>query len=665
MTEIQDDRVHYASHRKGPEIMFSKESLGYDFTWENYIHTFQESLKTLTIQTWPQESDHLQRLVDQLSCAIEELKVQNEELQLLHQELWLERQRYLDFFNFAPDAYLITDASGVILEANQASTQLLGLPPTFFIGKPLVSFIDPANLAQFYEHLFWAKHTFQAVSFELTLSSRQIKRLPVEVRIVATQGQQDDTLHLRWLIRDISARKQAEEQLRQQALYDTLTGLPNRPCLLQKLNEALKIHRRMPNTHVAVLFLDLDGFKHINENLGHLAGDQLLRIVAQRLLSCIRPNDTVARFGGDEFAILLNQIHAQEEALTIAERIHETLASPIEIDGKRLIVFTSIGIAVTPKHSIADFHTQAEALLSNADLAMYKAKEHGTRRTQLFTSGLRSHSENVVSMKTEFRDALERQEFTLFYQPIVNICTGQLHGVEALVRWQHPRLGLVSYDKFSTVAQQTKTLSILEHKIFLDACVQGKFWIENYNLEPDFTLHINVSANRFMDETFLDDVSAALSASDFPVSQLTIELTESSLIRNPRRMAWVLEELRKLGIAISLDDFGSGYSSLSHLSSFPITEIKIDPLFIRQLHQNKNLAAIVSNTINLGRDLRLNVIAEGIETEGQLQFLLAAHCQQGQGYFFSQPLNAEVFGNVLSPPLIGIPHCLETRYRAG
>jgi len=415
------------------------------------------------------------------------------------------------------------------------------------------------------------------------------------------------------------------------------------PLFIQQLDQTLAKRSRSTSAQLplAVLCLDLDGFKHINDTFGHLTGDQLLIIVAQRLQACMRPNDLVARLGGDEFAILLEHIYDEVGALMISDRVHQALANPIDLDGHRVSVSASIGIAVN--HSPTDAGLTAEIMMGNADLAMYRAKAQSTSHTKVFKDTLRSpQAEKLVVMRTEFQEALKQKEFLLYYQPIVNIHTGICTGVEALVRWRHPRLGLISYDQFLSVARRTKALNQLEKWIFLQACREVKQWLDA------FQLHINVSAHRLADANFVKDVALALSASQFPSPQLTIELTENSLIEDCEQMTNVLGQLQAMGVQISLDDFGSGYSSLSHLCRFPINEIKIDPLFIRQLYQRDRLSEIVHNTIHLGQDLRLSIIAEGIENKDQLDFLIGAGCELGQGFLFAKPMSPQAIVDLLS-----------------
>lgn len=585
-------------------------------------------------------------VLQSVADAVQELEQRYEELHRLEQNLWIERQRFHDFFNFAPDGYAITDRAGKLLEVNQTTSRLLCLPQQLITGQYITSFVRATDLPLLGQHMEQARQA-QAQQCQIMLQSHRAGDVLVDVEISPAYDLHGQLIHLRWLIRDVGAYRNLENQRCGRSLYDALTGLPNRDLFMQQVEQALErcyqSNAESP-TQLAVVQLDLDGFKHINDSLGQRAGDQLLVVVAQRLLACMRPHDVVARLGGDEFAVLLDHIHDEAGVSLVSDRIHQALANPIEVEGQRVFVTASIGMAITAFGALDSgdrFQMTTQQMMGNADVAMYRAKAQGMGQTQMFAQHLRSKADPVVQMYTEFCDALEHQEFLLHYQPIVNIHTQRLEGVEALVRWQHPRLGLISYDRFLAAACRTKALSLLEYWIFWKACSEVKEWMERYPLDETFALHINVSAHRLAEDNFVEDVAMTLLSTQFPAEQLTIEVTENSLIDDPKHMTEVLQRLRMLGIKISLDDFGSGYSSLSHLCMFPISEIKIDPLFIRNLHERDRLADIVNNTINMGQDLQLNIIAEGIETESQRSFLTQTGCQLGQGYLFSRPLAAE------------------------
>lgn len=579
----------------------------------------------------------IQTALADLVSAADSLEARFEELQRLEQNVWMERQRFQDFFEFAPDSCLITSKTGKILEVNQATSRLLCLPQPMILGRFVSEFIDPDDLVRLSDRLQLVING-QATHLTLTLASRRLGETIVEAEISPAFNLHGQLTHLRWLMRDERPTSLSARRSDHHLLYDALTGLPNRALLTQQLDQLLKQRSQSSgNPPLILMYIDLDGFKHINTSFGHQAGNQLLVIVAQRLLACMRPNDLVARLVSDEFAVLLEQVQDEMGALRISDRIHQALNDPIELDGHRVSISASIGIDIS--YPPVDSAVTAEIMIGNADMAMCQAKAQSNSHTGIFNSSWQSsQAEHLVVMRTEFQDALRRQEFLLHYQPIVNIHTGRCSGVEALVRWQHPRLGLISYERFLAVARRTKALDQLERWIFLQACQEVQQWLERYRLDQGFQLHINVSAHRLAAANFVDDVALALASTQFPPPQLTIELTENSLIDDCDQMAVILGQLRSMDIKVSLDDFGSGYSSLSHLCRFPISEIKIDPLFIRNLHQSDRLSEIVNNTINLGHDLQLNIIAEGIENADQLEFLMDAGCQLGQGFLFSKPM---------------------------
>ena len=444
---------------------------------------------------------------------------------------------------------------------------------------------------------------------------------------------------------DITERKQAEEALRKRAFYDPLTGLPNRDLFIERLKHAMKRSSRQHSAMFAVLFLDLDSFKEINDSMGHLVGDQLLRSVAQRLQTCVRPGDTVSRLGGDEFAILLEAIADEQNALTVAARIHKEKSTPFEIEGKRVFTSTSIGIALyVPELSQGE---SVSTLLENADMAMYRAKELGSGQTQVFTPGMRSQAEVVMGMKTELREALEREEFELYYQPIIRLQTGRLTGLETLVRWNHPDRGLVNPAEFLPIAERSQMLQTLERWILEHACLQFQEWLSELGDRGELTLSVNVSAQNLGDQSFVAYVRNLLQKTGLPPERLLIELTENSLVENAGLTGKILAALQSIGVRIALDDFGTGYSSLSHLHRFPLDIIKIDRSFVKQVENNQRLAQIVRSITYMGQQLGLSITAEGIETKEQLQFLRELGCTFAQGFLFAKPLPGSATADLL------------------
>ena len=435
---------------------------------------------------------------------------------------------------------------------------------------------------------------------------------------------------------DITERKLAEEQLLYGAYHDALTGLPNRARFLERLSEALERieEHRTDQPSLAVLFLDLDRFKNINDSLGHLAGDELLQQVALRLRECVRPPDTVSRFGGDEFALLLERLAGEEDARQVAQRIQDALALPFDLRGHEVFTSASIGIALGHSEEIAP-----ENLLREADTAMYGAKSQGRARCQVFGAAMHARAVSRLHLENDLRRALERREMGLVYQPIVELPSRRLAGFEALLRWHHPQRGLVGPVEFIPEIEENGLIVPLGAWVLAEACRQGRLWRERYPGREPF-LGINISARQFHREGFAEDVARLLAETGFPARSLHLELTESTLLETGEAAQASLLRLRESGARIDIDDFGSGYSSLSYLRRLRLDSLKIDRSFVADLGRAPGGLEIVRAILTLGSSLGLEVIAEGIETAEQLDQLVALGCRYGQGFLFSPPLDA-------------------------
>jgi diguanylate cyclase (GGDEF)-like protein len=432
---------------------------------------------------------------------------------------------------------------------------------------------------------------------------------------------------------DITDRKLAEEQIKFLAYYDSLTQLPNRSLLQDRLAQALASARRHKEK-VAILFLDLDRFKDINDSLGHSFGDLLLQQVAQRLKTMSRDEDTVARIGGDEFLILLNSLQSVKDASASAERILQEMKRDFVIQGQTFKVGCSIGISVFPEHG-----ADGETLIKNADAAMYSAKDSGRHACRFFTEDMNADLVARLTTENNLRLALERDEFFLVYQPQMEMATGRIIGLETLLRWRQPELGLVMPDSFIPVAESCGLIVPIGEWVLRTACAQARKW-RDVGLDVQLVA-VNVSAVQFRQEGFCAMVKAALSDTGLEPQCLELELTESSLFSNVDVHFSQFEQLKSMGVNLAIDDFGTGYSSLGYLRQFPVTRLKIDKSFIRDVAINPDDAAITAAIIDMARALSLKVIAEGVETEDQMTFLQAHHCDQIQGYFFSRPLTVE------------------------
>jgi len=450
---------------------------------------------------------------------------------------------------------------------------------------------------------------------------------------------------------DITERKQAEKAIHRLAYYDSLTGLANRVLFKDRLSNALSYAQRH-HLHLAALFIDVDRFKVINDTLGHTVGDLLLIHVAERLSESVRQSDSVsrhadqepshalARLGGDEFTILLTSLPQPEDAGRVARRILDSLTHPFSIDGHEIFISASIGISIYPSDG-----TTVEALLKNADTAMYHAKEQGRNNCQFYSSGLNAAAAERLDLESDLRRALDRQEFVVYYQPKLNIHSRKILGAEALVRWKHPKRGLVPPGVFLNAAIDTGLIRPMDEWVLREACRQVQAW-ERAGLPP-MTVSANVSNSLFHGRTLPGTVAEALRDSGLNPSQLELELTESIAMRDVEASVTMLEGLRTMGIRLSIDDFGTGYSSLSYLQRFPLSRLKIDQSFVRDLLTNENNVKITRAIIAMAHSLNLSVLAEGVETDGQLTRLREEGCDEVQGYLFSRPVCAADFEALL------------------
>ncbi len=431
---------------------------------------------------------------------------------------------------------------------------------------------------------------------------------------------------------DITERKQAEEIIRYQAVYDQLTGLPNRILFNQRLSASLKQLKKSKKI-LAVMFLDLDRFKKINDTLGHAAGDRLLEIFAARINDTLQGTDTVARWGGDEFTVLLPDINSPEDAVKTAQRIQESLKPVFKLEEQSLHITSSIGIALYP-----DDGEDAETLVKNADAALYRAKERGRNNYQFYNSIINPQGSQLLILESKLHEAPEQGEFEVYYQPRVNITTWKIQGMEALLRWHHPELGLIYPNTFIPIAEENGLIVSIGEWVLETACKQNKAWQDA--LQPDLRIAVNFSARQFQQFNLLKMVSDCLEKTGLEPKYLELEITESTAMQDMEYTKKVLTQLQNMGVQIALDDFGTGYSSLTYLKKFPLNILKIDKSFVSGLTNDLSERAIANAVATLGRDLNLNVVAEGVETKQQLECLRSLHCQEIQGYYFSPPLSA-------------------------
>lgn len=445
-----------------------------------------------------------------------------------------------------------------------------------------------------------------------------------------------------WNFRDITLRKQMEQQLAFQATHDLLTGLPNRTLLYDRINHGISYAKRY-QTKLYLLFLDIDNFKLINDNLGHNLGDILLKEIAKRLKNNTRESDTVSRFGGDEFIILFIT-NKYSDILKITQKMLDAITKPMQLLQHEIVVTASIGVSIYPKDG-----ADAATLLKNADIAMYLAKTQGRNNFKLYDQSMRRHTEKSLAMQIELRNALVNNEFFLLYQPTIDLKSGQITGVEALVRWKHPKKGVIQPLQFIPIAEESRIIVLLGEWVFRTACLQNKAW-QDMGLKP-ISVAINVSGMQLMRENFVNQIELALHESKLDPKYVEIELTESVIMDDRKQNLRTLKQLKEMGLSLAIDDFGTGYSSLNYLREFPVAKLKIDQSFVQNCNVNSSDASLVEAIVAMGHGLKLKVLAEGIETVGQLRFLEHCHCDEGQGFLYGQPMSAKVFAKLLSSHL--------------
>lgn len=447
--------------------------------------------------------------------------------------------------------------------------------------------------------------------------------------------------------RDISERKRVEEQLLHDALHDGLTGLANRALFMDRLGHAIALAKRQDGYLFAVLFLDLDRFKVINDSLGHIVGDQLLIAISRRLENCLRRTDLIARLGGDEFAILLENIKDEPYVTQVAERLQAELMLPFKLEGDEIFASTSIGIALSTTG-----YEHPQDLLRDADTAMYHAKGMGKARYQIFDTAMHVRAVALLQLETDLRRAIERQEFQLYYQPIVSLEDQSINGFEALIRWLHPERGLISPAEFIPVAEETGLILPLGEWVLQEACHKMQCWQLQFPAAKDLTISVNISGKQFSQTNFIAQIQQTLQKTGMSADRLKLEITESVLMDNVESTTDTMLALQALGIQLSMDDFGTGYSSLSYLNRFPVNTLKIDRSFIQSMDTDVEKLEIIRTVVLLARNLGMNAVAEGIETAPQLAQLKALQCESGQGYFFSKPLDSKMAEALLAEALI-------------
>ncbi|GAX90648.1 GGDEF domain-containing protein [Effusibacillus lacus] len=537
------------------------------------------------------------------------------------------------------EGIVVTDIHGSIQLVNPAFTAITGYSPEEVIGKNPRILNSGRHDAEFYISMWASIHETGKWEGEIWNRRKNGEIYPEWLTISAVSDEMGKITHYAATFTDITERKSYEERIVYQAHHDTLTGLPNR-TFFQNLTSQLD-HAKQQNQMLAVLIIDLDRFKGINESLGHSAGDRLLQGVAERLKSCVRDGDIVARLGGDEFALLLTQITSEKDVVRRVRHIAEVFKEPLICGSEEIFTSMSMGISLYPADG-----KDMEELLKNADTALYRARELGGGHYQFYTPEMNSKAFERLALETDLRKALDRQEFVLYYQPKVDMQTGQIVGMETLIRWEHPDLGTVSPAEFISLAEETGLIIPIGEWVLHTACKQNKAW-QQAGFSP-LRVAVNLSARQFRQTDLVATVARVLHETGLDPEYLELEITESIALENADRTIATLNELRTLGVRISIDDFGTGYSSLSYLKKFPIDTLKIDRSFVREIDTNLSDAAIVTAIITLAHSLNLKVVAEGVETPVQQAFLLKQKCDEMQGYLFSRPVPVSSFERLMA-----------------
>jgi diguanylate cyclase (GGDEF)-like protein/PAS domain S-box-containing protein len=558
--------------------------------------------------------------------------------------LFVEKERAQVTLNCIGDAVICTDLPGNITFLNLVAERMTGWSWAEAAGRPLAEvlrILDATSREAIPNPMEMISGPNQ--STHLPANSLLIRHdgieIPIEDSIAPIHDRERQITGAVIVFRDVSAARAMALEVTHSAEHDFLTGLPNRMLVNDRVNQAIAFASRH-GKKVAVLFLDLDGFKHINDSLGHPIGDKLLRSIAQRLVDCVRGSDTVSRQGGDEFVVLLSEVEQSVDAAITARRMLRAVAEAHSIDQHDLHVTTSIGLSIYPDDGL-----DAETLIKNADTAMYQAKENGRQSYQFFKPAMNVRAVERQSIEESLRRAVERQEFALHYQPKVNLKSGEITGAEALLRWRHPIRGFVPPGQFIPVAEDCGLILPIGNWVLREACKQARAWVKAGL--PLASIAVNISAMEFRNDHFLEGVFAVLEETGLDPRFLELELTESVLMKHAESAEAILKALRARGVQIAVDDFGTGYSSLSYLRKFPIDALKIDQSFVRQITTAPDGTAIVTAVIGMGRNLKLRVVAEGVETQEESAFLQIHKCDEAQGYYFSRPVPAQDFAILL------------------
>ena len=558
----------------------------------------------------------------------------------MEEALRLSEEKYRTILESIQEGYFEVDLDGNFTFCNYSMSRLTGHSKEELLGMNHRHFTNEETSKEVFQAFIDVYNTEEpSKGFDWQI----IKKNGVEGYIEASVTLQKDSsgkpTGFKGMIRDITERKRTEQQINYMATHDTLTGLPNRLMFSQLLSQAILSAQRNKR-QLAVLFIDLDRFKTINDSLGHEAGDRLLKEIARRFKKSLRAVDVVGRLGGDEFVIFIEEVKEFRQVEIVAHKLLSSAIKPMVLTGEECRVTASIGISIYPKDG-----EDEQNLIKNADIAMYFAKEEGKNNYQFYSKDIQSQSNERLSLETNLRLALERKEFSLHYQAKVDFKTGEITGVEALLRWDNPYLGSVTPTQFIPVAEETGLIVPIGRWVMKTTCAQNVAW-QRQGLPP-VCMSVNLSLRQIMDDKLLEDIKAALDDSGMAPNLLELEITESMLMHNPARLIAVLTNIKKMGVHLAIDNFGTGYASLAQIKHFPIDTLKVDRSFIRNLPQDSENRAITEAIIAMGKTLSLTVVAEGVETQAQEDFLRDHICDEMQGFYFSKPIAPDQFADLL------------------